>query len=142
MNEQVTRALYLGCCLMMIVSAFTAFFSAYHDYQAYVSHVHDFTSQHGVAREELFIESDVYITGREVAGLVLARRKAESKRLTGELYQENQYQPVFEEYPEVVVNGVSFIDVRIEDIDPDSLFRCDIAFDLYGKPVKMEIRGR
>ena len=79
MNEQVTRALYLGCCLMMIVSAFTAFFSAYHDYQAYVSHVHDFTSQHGVAREELFIESDVYITGREVAGLVLARRKAESK---------------------------------------------------------------
>ena len=47
------------------------------------------------------------------------------------MYQENQYQPVFEEYPEVVVNGVSFIDVRIEDIDPDSLFRCDIAFDLW-----------
>ena len=52
------------------------------------------------------------ITGREVAGLVLAERQ--KKKAPGRV-QENQYQLVFE-IPRVVVNGVSFIDVRIEDI--------------------------
>jgi len=142
MNEHVSRALYLGCCLMLIVSAFAAFFSAYHDYEAYVSHVRDFTGSQGVAREEGFAENDGYMTGREVTGLVVARRKADMERLARELYEENQYQPGFEEYPEVVVDGESYIDVKIEDIDPNGLFRCDIAFDPHGKPVRMEIRGR
>jgi len=142
MSEQVTRALYLGCCLLMIVMAFTAFFSAYHDYEAYVSRVQIFTGSHDFSREEGFIESDGYMTGREVAGLVLARRKADRGRLTGGLYQEDQYQAGFEEYPEVIVDGISHKDVRIEDMDPEGMFLCDIVFDSHGKPVRMEIRRR
>ena len=49
MDEQITRALYLGSCIMILVLAFTSF-TAYHDYQAYASHVRHHNGSQGVAR--------------------------------------------------------------------------------------------
>lgn len=141
MDEQITRALYLGGCLMILVLALTSFFTAYHDYQAYASHVRHYTGSQGVAKEEAYAEKDSFMTGQDVTSLILARRRADRERFLGGLYGEPA-DPGPGEYPELMVDGMSYRDVRIEGIEPDSLFQSHIIFDPYGRPVRVEIEGR
>lgn len=142
MNEQINRALFLGCFLMMLVFAFSAFFSAYRDYEAYASRVRDYTGPTGVAMEESYDESNGYMKGYDVVNLILARRHADREQLMGELYHDPADPPAVEEYPELMIDGESYQDYPVEDIEPNSAFESDTVFDSCGRPVRIEIRGR
>ena len=102
MDEQITRALYLGGCLMILVLALTSFFTAYHDYQAYASHVRHYTGSQGVAKEEAYAEKDSFMTGHDVTSLILARGRADRERFLGGLYGEPA-DPGPGEYPNQVM---------------------------------------
>lgn len=142
MSEQMTRVLYLGCALLLLVLAFSAFFSMYRDYQTYVSQVRDCTDSQGLARMEAYAQNDGDMTGHEVVNLILAKRREDKERLLEELYEDPAAPAAFEEYPDIVINGVSYRDVQMDAFEPDAAFQCETVFDANGKPVKMEIRGR
>jgi len=142
MNEQMNRALYIGCALLLLVFAFTSFFTLYRDYQDYASRVRDYTDMPGVAMMETFAGSDGDMTGHEVANLLLARRRADRERILNSLYEDTAGPSEFGELPELVIDGESYEDFRLETIDPDGAYRADIRFDAHGRPVKIEIRGK
>ncbi|SHI91790.1 hypothetical protein [Thermoclostridium caenicola] len=142
MNEQMNRALYIGCALLLLVLAFTSFFSLYRDYRDYASRVREYTDTPGVATMETFSGCFGDMTGHEVANLLLARRRTDRERILNSLYEDTAGPSEFGELPELVIDGESYEDFRLESIDPDGTYQADIRFNAYGRPVRIEIRGR
>lgn len=142
MEEHVLKALYLGCYVLMLILAFTSFFSAYSGHQSHVSAVQDDDGpQYGI-RQDIYYENDGWLTGREAISLIIAKRRYEAKKELAGLYRDEPNSAADEEYPDVLIDGISYRNADVKGIDPGGLYECNVVFDPYGKPSVIELRRR
>jgi len=142
MDEHLVKALYLGCYVLMLISAFSAFFSAYAGYESYASAVSDSAGLQDAVREDVYYESDGYLTGYEAAGLVLAKRRADTESLLKGIYSDEQVISGKDGYPDISVDGISYRDLSIKDMEPDGIYELRVFFDSGGRAARMELRSR
>lgn len=139
MNDQVSKALYLGMALLLFAMAFTAFFALYRDYEEYYSHASDYSNQDRLLTQEP-VSSESIMQGDEVVNLILEKRRNDADTLLQELYDDTA--AVIDPLPDISIDGINFMDYDLMAVNAEDGFDAEFKFDTSGNLVRIDLRKR
>lgn len=154
MDEHLTRALYLGVTIFLLIAAFTAFFALFGGYQAYFSHASESNDFDRLKVEEPASSGPFarVMRGDEVVSLILEKRRADGSADLREIYSdsipheqlEGDTVNYTEQLPDIFVGDdkadmASYQDIVLTSIDPGDNYEAEFTFDSSGNTVKIDL---